>query len=489
MEQDFLSHIRREEQPRGSLRRFFKRIGFFLSLLVAVFAIATWLGSVVFSKPTDEEGWYKSTAHVGFFGTLRNLILNDEGKLDGINADRINILFLGMGGEGHDGAFLTDTIMLASIKPSTKEIALTSIPRDLSAPIPGYGWRKINHANAFGELKEAGKGADFAIQVIEQVTAQPIHYYIRMDFSGFERLIDEIDGIDVVVDRTFTDPLFPTDNYKIKTITFEAGPQHMDGKTALTFARSRHGNNNEGSDFARSRRQQKVILAFKEKLLSLSTLLNPAKINHIIEALQAHMDTNVTIDTGLQLARMGNSLDTSHIQSLVLTDAPNGLLAPGTGENEYTLFPKDRTYRQIQHAIANIFSGNDSAIDTPRLEATQPTVTRNTTTTTAAGTTKGPAPFVEIQNGTWVVGLAAKIEATLKERGLTVEKVDNADNRPYSMTVIYDLSNGTQQTRVQELQKALHAQIIAAKTTALPTHVDPRTNILVILGKDQVTDP
>jgi len=90
----------------------------------------------------------------GFFNKLKSLILTENNELIGYKDDRINILILGMGGAGHDGPFLADTLIIASIKPSTGEIALISIPRDLLIEIPNKGMYKINYANAFGEVKQ-----------------------------------------------------------------------------------------------------------------------------------------------------------------------------------------------------------------------------------------------------------------------------------------------------------------------------------------------
>ena len=206
---------------------------------------------------------------------VRNFILSSDRNIKGQADDRINILLLGIGGEGHDGAYLTDTIILASIKPSTKQLSLISIPRDLIVPIPGgYGYRKINSADSYGEIQQKGNGAEFAKQVVEQVFNISIHYYARIDFKAFKEIVDRVGGVEVYVDNTFTDNTFPTEDYLYRTISFKKGQQTLDGQNALDFARSRHGNNNEGSDFARARRQQKIILALKDKLFSVNTIFN-----------------------------------------------------------------------------------------------------------------------------------------------------------------------------------------------------------------------
>ncbi len=487
MENDFLDQIKAEERPARAPRgfkRFLKRTGLFFSVIIATIIMATWVGGVVFgTSPDQEDGWYRGENHSGFFGTLRNLILQDDKRVDGLTADRINILFMGMGGVGHDGAFLTDTIILASIKPSTDEISMVSIPRDLAVPIPGYGWRKINHANAFGELDDPGNGAEFARQVIEQVTQQPIHYYVRMDFAGFEQLIDQVGGIDVVVDRTFTDPQYPTDDYRWQRVTFEAGAQHMNGETSLIYARSRHGNNGEGSDFARARRQQKVIVAFKNKMLSLSTLLNPKKLNDLKKVLERNIASDVDISTGLALAQIAKDLDTSNIRSLVLSDAPGGLLSNGSGENLYMLLPRDRTFRQIQIAIDTIFE-NEEVVGSGNLSNSQVFLSEADKQRGAIIETPEDVASVEVQNGTWVVGLASKVKAKLEREGFVVPSVANAENRPYSHTVIYDFSDGKFTEEAEAIAQTLGFPATPADLDIVPTAPADGTDVLIILGKD-----
>jgi len=135
----------------------------------------------------------------------------------------------------------------------------------------------------------------------------PIHYYIRIDFSGFEKIIDEVGGIKVHVDNSFTDYQFPTDDHKYQVISFEEGLQTMDGSTALNFARSRHGNNGEGSDFARAQRQQKVIQALKDRLLSYNTMLSPLKINGLLKDVSENLRTDLELWELIELAKIAKS--------------------------------------------------------------------------------------------------------------------------------------------------------------------------------------
>ncbi len=179
----------------------------------------------------------------------------DPTKLKGEGDGRINILVLGIGGVGHEAPTLSDTMLVLSIDPQTKDTAMLSIPRDLYVKIPATGkyatqYSKINAANAYG-------GPELAAKVVSSVIGVPIHYYILVDFSGFRQAVDAVGGVDVTVGKAIYDPEYPCDNEKGGYCPFSvaAGPQHMNGTVALRYARSRKST----SDFDRAARQQQII--------------------------------------------------------------------------------------------------------------------------------------------------------------------------------------------------------------------------------------
>jgi LCP family protein required for cell wall assembly len=296
---------------------------------------------------------------------------------------------------------------------------MISIPRDLGVTIPNQGVRKINYAGAYGEAQSPGQGGEFARQVFEKTFDQPIPYYIRVDFKAFTDMIDTVGGVQVNVPTTFTDTQFPGENFSFRTVRFEAGPQTMNGETALTFARSRHGNNGEGGDFARARRQQLVILSLKQKLLSAGTYTNPLTIQQILSSLKAHVTTNLSITELTSLARMASEFNSSP-KNLVLDNSPAGFLVSTTGESgAFLLFPKTGDYTNVNTAIAGIFSSTS----TPSLAVT-PALIYPKPATSTPGTVVYSNFKVELQNGTWRVGLAdtveiinaSKVDLTLKKK-------------------------------------------------------------------------
>ncbi len=374
-----------------------------------------------------------------FSSFLNALGFADEKPLKGEDEDRINILLTGMGGLGHSGPFLTDTIIVASIQPSTNKVAMLSIPRDLSVSIPGYGWRRINSVNHYGELQNPGDGAAYTANFIGDLLDIPIHYYVRVDFKGFEEVINELGGLDIYVDTSFSDSQFPTDNYGYTTISFTQGWNAMDGVTALNYARSRHGNNGEGSDFARSQRQQKVIKAVKDKLLSVSTIFNLRKVNALYDTYQENVSTNLEPWEMIRFAKMARDIDDSNISTLVLDNGPDGLLYSTMINGAYLLFPRDESYFEIHQVVDNIFN--------PQEYLTRP-----------------ERATVEIRNGTKVNGLAYETSVDLTKLGFDVERIGNAVAQDYEKTVIYDLTNGNKQRSLERVKEFFNANV----TTNVP---------------------
>ncbi len=193
---------------------------------------------------------------------------------------RTNILLLGIGGAGHEGPDLTDSMILVSINQTTHKVSMISIPRDIWVTSMQA---KINTAYYYGSQKNGVTGGlNLEKSVVTEVTGLPVHYVVMIDFNGFVKAIDAVGGLDITVDRTFDDYMYPIpgkenaepESARYEHIHFDAGPAHMDGTTALKFARSRHAEGIEGTDFARSVRQQKILVAFKNKLLSGATLFN-----------------------------------------------------------------------------------------------------------------------------------------------------------------------------------------------------------------------
>ncbi|MDD5438018.1 MAG: LCP family protein [Patescibacteria group bacterium] len=392
-----------------------------------------------------------------------------------VSGEPVNFLFLGVGGAGHDGPQLTDTIILATFDPKQNRLAMLSIPRDLAYPLGNGRFEKINSLNAWLESSNPGQGAEKTGEAVGELLNIHIDHVVRVDFNGFAKFIDALGGVDITVEKTFTDNSFPVDeNGGWRTISFQKGEAHMDGARALEFVRSRHGNNGEGSDFARSRRQQLVIQAVREKLFSLGTLANPKKIGDMLNILSGHIQTDLSSWDMISYAPLASQIDRDKIEMRVLTDAPDGELVPANVGGAYMLFPRKPDWSEIRSIANNPFLTKEEAAK-QLMAQTQATL--------------------EIKNGTTYEGYAYQVSQKLKKQGYQVSSIGNASHRGYERTILFDLTGGKKTTELVRLKKILDADVSAATPTETKGHPvvygqymtaetldSTSTEILVVLG-------
>lgn len=432
--------------PSRRRRRFFRFSRVFFYATIAL--IGTGLTFSYQTLLSAERSIVEKEDKTPVFQQLRYLMSVEDKPLIGEAQDRINLLLYGMGGEGHSsGIYLTDTIILLSLKPSTQEAAMLSIPRDLVVAIPGtQEYRKINTLNYIGmERKSPGGGEEFATQAIASMLGTEIPYFVRVDFSAFREIIDIVDGITVDVDQAFTDYTFPDYNFGFQTVSFSAGPQVMDGETALQYSRSRHGSNQEGSDFARSRRQQKVLTGLKEKIFSAGTLTHPSKMSQILSSFGKHVATNLELWEMVRLSSLASDFSSASISNQVLdsgTDSPlHSEISDETGA--YVLVPDAGlgNYEEVRTVVRSMFDelpvANEEAL-------------------------------IEVQNGTTHPGWAAETAQDLRQEQYRVIKVGNATVRDYTKSVIYDLSAGSKPETVTSLKAKYHANV----STIIPSFIE-----------------
>jgi polyisoprenyl-teichoic acid--peptidoglycan teichoic acid transferase len=196
-----------------------------------------------------------------------------------------NALIIGIDTRERGNLLNTDSIILLSYNHEAKDVIMLSIPRDLHVEIkPETHWyNRIN--SVYSSYEDSEKALYRLREIVSEITNKEIQYHAMIDYKGFVELIDTLGGINVNVENSFTDYQYP-EGFGYKTVRFQEGPQLMDGDTALEYARSRHSmQNNEGSDFARARRQQKVITAVSEKITS-SSLLDPQSIMSLFNVIQ-----------------------------------------------------------------------------------------------------------------------------------------------------------------------------------------------------------
>lgn len=272
----------------------------------------------------------------------------------------VQALFLGYGGPGHDGGQLTDVIILTKINPSEKSFEIITIPRDIWLTFPNNEQGKLNSAYA------KDNPPDFTVtkNAVSTITGLPIDYVAAIDFVGFQRAVGgpPIDGIEVNVSKALDDPWYPIRGEelnpcghtpeKISQMTqtlsgfnlekqFPCRYEHIDikpglvtmrGHEALAYVRSRHSS----SDFDRSRRQQEIIAAIKDKLFSLDALAN---IPEIYQALSQHLTTDISLDIVETLAPMLTSLKEVEITNINLS-TQNVLTTSKSNTGAFILIPK-----------------------------------------------------------------------------------------------------------------------------------------------------
>jgi LCP family protein required for cell wall assembly len=271
--------------------------------------------------------------------------------------NRLDILLLGFRGEDDPhGGLLTDTMIILSIDTERHETALISVPRDLYLTIPILNKRaKINEAFALGEERQQhGGGLFLAKRAVQEVLGINIDYVLAVDFRAFQDVIDLLGGVDVHVAK----PLRETQQWGGIDFYVPAGVQHMDGEKALFYVRSRFTT----SDFDRARRQQEVLLAIRDKALSLGFLGNPTKIADVFDILGRHIRTDITAADLPELFSVAREVWNTTPRRLVF-DTASGLLYSTTINGEYVLLPTGGTFAPIRERAQNIFAPQEISIE------------------------------------------------------------------------------------------------------------------------------
>ncbi len=427
-------------------------------LLVIIIVIGIGLGGWIALRASGLANKIFVGQDTSVFGRLTDLISSQTGgaKLDGESEGQVNILLLGIGGPGHDGPYLSDTIIVAQLRPKDKKVTLISIPRDYLVNTKELGQRKINavFAESYQKNKDWDDAGKSIREVVSKVSGLDIPYFAVMDFKGFEKSIDLLEGVDVQIDRTFTDYTFPNNSEGyLPPVTFKEGMEHMDGERALIFARSRHAAGEEGTDYARSVRQQKIIQAAKNKVVALNLIADSGKINELFTVIGDSFHTNLS--PGQMLRAYNITKDFKDDQTISLSlDPESGLICPETLEESgafvLTVCP-GKTTTDIQDFFKNSFS-------TGQLTAEKATVWLADSSITGK--------------------LYKKAETELTNAGLKVYKVVYG-GKPLTQSVVYSVNH-----------KPTTAEFITGKFDASPVSLPPpgikidssKVDVIVILG-------
>jgi polyisoprenyl-teichoic acid--peptidoglycan teichoic acid transferase len=454
----FLLGKKKKKQHKGHL---FKRLAI-ASFLIAVLGVGSLFGYGYLKTRQIFRGSGEGAA------ALQKDV--DPARLNGEGDGRVNILLLGKGGPGHEGADLTDSILLASIDPIQNEAALISLPRDFYVKDQSGYESKINevYANAKQKRLSRGNGSDADKQAAEDAGLQavmktvsdvlgvPVHYYVMTNFKAFEDAINTVGGITINVEE----PLYDASMAWLlngNPVIADKGLQTFNGKRALLYARSRKGS--ARGDFDRNERQKQVIIALQSKVMSLGTFSNPFKVVDLLGALGDNVRTDLNgVDEIKRLYDIGKNIGADKIASLNLADPPQSLVGtsnigglsvvvPTAG-----LFQYDDIHSFVRNSLKDPFLKKENA-------------------------------RVVILNGTTTTGLASGKERELKSYGYNVVMVDNAPTKDYTSTRLIDNTNGAMRYTKSYLEKRIGK---TAETTQIPGVVTAETaDFVIILGSDE----
>lgn len=395
--------------------------------------------------------------------SIRKLFIAGN-RIPGEENGEVRILLLGIGGEKHEGGTLSDTMILATFKlpQSNSEqvrLGLMSFPRDLEVLVEGYGYQRINTAYAYGESGGQQNGSALAIKTLERVIGKKIPYYAVADFQGFKKIIDDLGDVEITVDQTFTDAFYPDEKFGyLAPLTFEAGRQKMDGARALQYVRSRHGNNGEGTDFARSRRQQKVLAAIRDKILNMRVLTNLGLIDQLLGTVADHLRTNLEPYELKELYDLAKGIKEQDIISTGL-DTESGILCDQILEEtgQYVLLPCRglEDYSQIRKLLDDQFT---------------------------TGAVAAERAVVEIQNASGIEFLGKRAQNYLGTSFKEIAAGNYRGGAVYQESTVYDNTRGKKPATLDYLKKRLGSRVASSPfpfTTLLES-----PDFVIILSSD-----
>ena len=369
------------------------------------------LNNIESAQNSDSSATGKQAGNIDPSASLTNLTPWD-------GAGRVTILIMGLDyrdWSSKEKYSRSDTMILLTFDPLTKSAGILSIPRDMWVPIPGFDHGKINTAYFLGEAYNLpGGGPGLAIKTVEQFLGVPINYYAIINFDTFVKFIDEIGGVKIDIPNKITIDLLGDGSATKKTL--KPGVQVLPGEWALAYARNRH---TENGDFDRAERQQQVIMAIKDRILTFNMLPGLiAKAPRLYRELKSGIDTNMTLDEAIKLALLIPDLSDEEIQKAVI--GKDQVIFGRSPDNLSILIPLPDKIHLIRDQIFSSQSGLNP--ETPGDERQKMVA---------------ESARLAIYNGTNRHNLADRTAEFLKNAGVNVNQVNSAPDS-YSSTVIID---------------------------------------------------
>lgn len=439
-------HPKKPKQKRSITKTILKLLGVLLLLAVLAFGVRFALD---LSKLTSNKNPF------ALLGAFQRAPLNNENG-------RVNVLVAGnsVDDTGHNGASLTDSIMVLSIDTRKKTALMLSVPRDMWVPISGQGHSKINAAYTYD-------GMDSLKDVIETNLDIPVHYTALVNYSAFKDAVDAVGGITITIKSDdprgiYDSSLDWTSRTCCALAKYPNGKVTLNGKQALNLARARgegYGSYGFNADFTRTEHQRLMLLGIREKALKSSTLSNPLKISNLVSAIGQNVTTDLELKEIQTLYSYAKEIDVAKIDSynintlkgddeMMLSNytSPDGqsALIPAAGIDDYT---------EIAAQIKRIFTASPIAKEAAR---------------------------VVVLNATETAGLARAQASLLAAQGMSIAAQSNATVQP--TTTLVDVSTAKPNT-LAALKTRYKATVVSDATM---TANYPNADIIVILGTSAV---
>lgn len=404
-----------------------------------------------------------------FNGNIMDVFKNQPLKQD--TNGRSNFLVLGTSEDdaGHDGANLTDSMLVVSIDQTKHNMYMFSIPRDLYVKYGencNDGQGKINaYYSCVNDGTTAADEQDRLTKtqaLVGDIFGLDIQYGIHVNHTVIKQAVDAVGGVDVDIQGSNGDPgVFDRNfdwrcKYTCYLVKYDNGVHHLDGEHALYLSQARgdiaptYGLGN--SNFDREVNQQKIMVALKDKAMSTGTLTNLSAVTKLIDAFGDNLRTNIQTKEIRTLMDIASKLKTTNIHSIsfvgdnpiVTTDNVGGasVVVPAAGTYDYS---------DIRSLIAKNLSSN--------------AVVRENAS-------------VVVLNGTEQAGVAQTEADKLTDQGFNISLVSNADSTSYVKTEVYQIGNGNTATAAK--LKSLYKTTI--KTTTSPVAVDAGVSFVIIVG-------
>lgn len=409
-------------------------------------------------------------------------ILNTT-KLKGEENGRVTILLAGTSEDdpGHDGAKLTDSIMVVSIDAINNKAFMLSIPRDLWVSYQtkncSVGYQgKINAAYTCGEQVSFNQdgypvgGMGLLEKVVEDSFGLEINYYAKINYTAFQEAVDAVNGIDITLktnnEKGILDRIFDWEcKYQCYKVKYPNGPLHLNGEQALDLARARgdaigYPTYGTGNDFGRTERQRQMLIALKDKALTLGILSNPAKLSSLLDAAGNNVTTDFKIDELRRLYEIGKKVQSQNIKSIGLTDEGVELVSTFTSDSGQSAVRPSAgvtNFTQIKSFIKKLIS-------------TDPIVTEGAS--------------VSVLNGSGIAGLAQKTADELNLKGLTVDSVANATVRK---ATIIATKTGIEKNATKKYLEQKFGTTATTDITAYPEVKNYTSDFIIILGEKQLS--